>query len=413
MATGGYSLCKYTWTGTGSSSWSGTNETLTQEQRLIRVLSNIVQSICENSQWHMDTRFHSSSTDYTPSDVTMQNYTYGTTVPGYNKICFLTNDTLYLAIGITTGGAKLKQSDLIIQADIITNGTNTGYHNAITGLYFSISSSGSWDTTSVDYGVELPQDATKWASFGRTKVYKDSWQTVYYSTPNFVRDNVANTTYKYYFLTKDNQIAIFEKCSDWGTNKIKCILIGELIGAFAHSNDTNALSCISLSENLYNTSTSTSDPGDRGESIQPVSNINNDYYLNQESNYSIRIYNSNSNTQIFRTDGTQPNPYNLSSKTGVGMSVSNEIQLNMTISNPADGGTRWCPLQVYVQSNNPATYGIVENDGFKGYLSTDLIRAVTIGQYSLGSTFGTSKEFYYIGGGLAIGWDETISESLF
>ena len=89
------------------------------------------------------------------------------------------------------------------------------------------------------------------------------------------------------------------------------------------------------------------------------------------------------------------------------------MQLSTSISNPILGGTRWCPIQLYISSNDPVSYGIVENDGFNGYLDTDFIRAVTKDQYSLGSTFGINNDFIYIGGGISLGWDASNTETLF
>lgn len=423
MSTGGYKLSKFQWTGTGTNTWYGEEGAVTEEQRLARVLSGVVEMICSNSSgWQMDTRYHSTVSDYTPSSVTMFTYPYryygaSSDIILYNKICFLTNDNLYLAIGISSGPAKLKNDDLNFKAVYTkySSASYYGYNNAIIGLYFSVSTSGDWDTTSSDatseYGVTLPTDATKWASFGRFDAYSAYSSSAHYNNNNFVRDNIANRIYSYYFLTKENQFALFEKCDAWGANVIKCIIAGDLIGSFAHTSDTKGLCCISLSEN--NTSEPSSQNSDRGETTAPVSSIDYDYYINQESYYIIRYASSNSNTQFFRADGTQPNPYNSSTHTGAGLRVSNEVQLSTSISNPILGGTRWCPIQLYISSNDPVSYGVVENDGFKGYLSTDFIRAVTIGQYNLGSTFGVSHDFIYIGGGIALGWDSSNTESLF
>lgn len=423
MATGGYKLSKFQWTGTGTDSWYGESGNVTEEQRLVRVLSGIVTAICSNSSgWQMDTRYHSAVDDYTPSSVTMFNYTYkpylGSNTTLYNKICFLKNGSIYLAIGISSGSAKFKNEDLIYNPVYTYYSSNPtagyGYNNGIVGLYFSVSTSGNWDTTSseatTDYGVVLPSDATKWSSFGRFDAY-EAYTGAHYNNYNFVHDNTANRIYSYYFLSKGDQFALFEKCDSWGANIIKCIVAGNLIGSFAHSSDTKGLCCISLSENLTNQLSSQNN--NRGESTAPITNISNDYYINQESYYIIRYPSSNSNTQIFRANGTQPNPYNSTTSTGVGLRVSNELQLSTSISNPILGGTRWCPIQLYISSNDPVSYGVVENDGFKGYLDTDFIRAVTKDQYSLGSTFGINNDFIYIGGGIALGWDASNTETLF
>jgi len=407
MAVGGFKLNKYEWTGTGTGD---------EETRLDSVLSNIVENLCNNTGWEMDTNYHDTSTSFEPSDVTMYTYPFKSEIH-YNKICFLTNGTLYLALGICSGIAKLHPDDIIYPVTVGGSGGNLGADDAITGLYFSISKSGNWNTTDSTYGTLLPSDATKWSSFGFSHRVAAS---AYCS--NFIRNNIANVIYSYYFLTNGNHLAIFAKCSSWGTNTIKCIIAGEIIGSLAHqSEDDNKLGCISLC-NYYMLNTSGGDIQGEADPPTTVDTTHGLYNINQENYYFQMIYNSNSNTQFFRgSDASLPAtirnkisvPYDSVTNTGAGISVSNEIQLNINICNPITGGTRWCPLQVYIQSNDPVQYGVVENDGFKGYLDTDFIRAVTINQYALGSTFGVHKEFCYIGAGLAIGWDESITESLF
>ena len=410
MAAGGFKLNKYEWTGTGTGN---------EEDRLDSVLSNIVEAICTNTDWIMDDNIQDSTTDYAPSDITMQCLPYKNETH-YNKICFLTNGNLFLALGLCSGQAKLKPSDLVYTVNTSGSGSSAYATNAIVGLYFSVSTTGDWDTSSVDYGVELPADATKWSSFGLSSGSSSSNTHI----DNFVRDNIANVIYSYYFLTKDssNFIAIFEKCSSWGANTLKGFIGGEIIGSLAHqSEDSNKNGCLMLFGNQGPTANATS----KGESISPATSYTtggNNYFLNQEDRYFVKSYNFNDCSQIFRSEefiasATAPTPipvpYDSTTNTGVGVSVSNPIQLGVDICNPITGGTRWCPLQAYIQSNDPVHCGVVENDGFKGYLDTDFIRAVTINEYALGSTFGVHKEFCYIGAGLAIGWDESITDSLF
>lgn len=412
MATGGFKLNKFSWTGTGSDTWPGETGTVTEEQRLVRVLSGIAEAICDDSSgWIMDTNYHADVNDYTPC-MDMQNYEYinsRSVIKGYNKISFLkrSDGGLYLAIGITTGIAKLRDTDCVFKP-VYTNYSDIySYNNGITGLYFSLSKNGQWESDS-DYGIILGDGDTRWCSFGRSDAYA-AYGNEHYNASNNVSQNSANIIYSYYFLTKGNQIAIFEKCSSWGPNKIKCIIGGDLIGTFAHPTlDTKSLCCFSLSENNVR-EPSTSD-SDRGECTEPITNISSSYYINQESSYFCRIYNNASNSQIQKANGNII--YSYKNKTGIGLSVSNPIQLSLTISNSSDNGSRWCPIQVYVQSDDPVTNGIISNDGFKGYLDTDFIRFVRIGAYSLGSVFDNGN-FIYIGSGLILGWDSSITESLF
>ena len=63
-------------------------------------------------------------------------------------------------------------------------------------------------------------------------------------------------------------------------------------------------------------------------------------------------------------------------------------------------------------SANPSETGVVQGDGFKGYLSTDVIRCVRADKFSRGQLFD-GGQFVYVGGGIAIPWDPSITESIY
>ena len=68
------------------------------------------------------------------------------------------------------------------------------------------------------------------------------------------------------------------------------------------------------------------------------------------------------------------------------------------------GSIRWSPIAVLAISNDIATYGVVPGDGLKGYLDTDLFRAVSGG---LHGDYYNNSSFYCTDDaqGFVIGWD--------
>ncbi len=98
--------------------------------------------------------------------------------------------------------------------------------------------------------------------------------------------------------------------------------------------------------------------------------------------------------------------------TGRSVIVACTTGIDKTFCNPLNSGCgRFAPYWVGYQMFSSDAKGVQgENycDGFKGYLDTDAIRAVDTTAYTRGQTLDNGN-FLYLGAGLCIGWDASLS----
>lgn len=423
MATGGYKLSKFQWAG---------GRTDSEDDRTKFVLKGVVQTILDsNTGWSLDSNWNSTIDDVK----LMKSYTYSSTTYGSNYMLFLKNGNgMKLAIGYASRAAVLNyDTDCAFKGYIISNNPG-GY---IHGLYFSFipsyAPSDDWIEDST-YGITLPNSASRFTAFGYTYGNTYGQNYIYASCAStFVTENVNNTTYQIYILLKsdENVVSIFERKDSWNAGILKGFIFGELIKSFAHSSDTKSLAVFPLfnfqTYPLASTTSSSSEYNNHSEAYTPsvsATNTNDSYnnyaIINQETNFLTTTYERTNLNQIQNANGDIFFSYRTSSELVTGwasvvfvVSNSNQLSLGCIADPQLVSGGRWCPLYSYIYSSDPTTLGVVENDGLKGYLDTDVIRAVTIARYSRGSTFGINKEFLYLGGGLAIGWDVSNTETLF
>jgi hypothetical protein len=90
--------------------------------------------------------------------------------------------------------------------------------------------------------------------------------------------------------------------------------------------------------------------------------------------------------------------------------MSNVVDIldSKVTSSVQSNSVRWVPYEIAVVTNDLSTYGIVQGDGFKGYLDTSLFRCgiVTLNQlYDNGNFCGWNNM-------LMIGWDSSNTDSL-
>ena len=400
MSTGGYKLVKFSWVGGRSD---------TELERTNFVLTGIVDAIINSGTgWTLDSDWGMTTTyDYK----TLKVHTNGSTVYGVNIAKFLKSPTgNRVLIGYASQVGYFHNDDLIEPA-VISNGRMGLAPN---GLYFSMINNviDNWieDTT---YGFRIPNSALRITSFGVSSGYHDY-------VDSFVYQNGVINVYTYYVLVKSgvNQMCLFERNSGWNNvSLIKAILFGDIIKLNAHSVDNYITACINISNNIRFEHTSSNDNQEADPPFKSISTTNDEFgYINQETNYTLASDARKNQCQLFDASGV----LYCSSKTkeNVGYTISysicNREQLGINVCLPSiTGGSRWCPIQMFLYSSNPAICGIIEGDGFKGYLDTDVIRGVTIGQYSRGQLFGNDNEFIYVGGGIALGWDSNNTESIF
>lgn len=379
MATGGYKLATFTWQG---------GRTDSMLDRTNFVLTGICQAlISAGTGWSVDTSYITDIDDYKKLNTQGSGSDYNAIV----KFLKNTNNTR-LAIGYCSRSYVSFPDN-----DCFHNSTSSNYCKPF-GLFCSIMPDGdAWNITSAGsgYQITLTNTATRWIGGGMGSTN---------TSPSFVFEN--SYTYTYHILSKNNQLIFLLNSSSWNVGLYRCFVVGEIIGALAHSTDVSSCAkygCFALSDiKSYETSSPNTSP-----STNPKPGINSESeYWDGVTYYFV---------QVFRADVTAKPPIQYDTGTlAPTITICNQEQFNSGITAPAlTGGGRWTPLQCYVSSSDPSQYGIVSGDGFKGYLDTDFMRGVVRNVYSKGQTFGDNAEFIYLGGGIAVGWDSTNTVSLF
>ena len=401
MSTGGYKLVKFSWVGGRSD---------TQLERTNFVLTGIVDAIINSGTgWTLDSDWGMTTTsDYK----VMKACNDSSTVFGVNIAKFLKSPTgNRMMLGYASKAGYFHNDDLIKPIEVNSNKRSRFAPN---GLYFSMINnvSDNWINDST-YGIRLPVSALRIVAFG----VSDSSGISDGYLGSFIIENGVINVYTYNMILKSgvNQICFIERNSGWSIGLIKAILVGDLVKLYAHNIDHYSLCSINLSNNIcftnnYSLNQEADAPfigGTVGETFG---------YINQETNYTTASDAIRNQCQLFDSNGVVRYSSNVVDNAGytVSYSICNREQLGINVClTSITGGSRWCPIQMFLYSSDPSICAIIPGDGFKGYLDTDLIRGVTINVYSRGQLFGNDNEFVYLGGGIALGWDSNNTESIF
>ena len=373
MAVGGYIASQFQWVG---------GRTDSQSDRLNYVLTGIIEALINsNTGWDIDTDFMSTTKSYTAM------LPYNSTNQSIAK--FLINQNgMRLVICYSTGSLTLN-SEYTSYDSSQTHGGNNGISMAV----IPPGTGETWNTTDPTYVIALPSSAVGWCSV----TFHSTWS---YTT--FVKANNAGTTYSYFWISKGNQLALFEKSSSWTTTYIRGCVIGEILGGLAQGSDN-------IPNSRYGYINLNKDTD--GETTSPSYGINSNDIFKLGNSGSAYVY---FGSQIFRADGTSlRGMYNDNNYVYIYPLDLESLKTSIANLNLSTGG-RWTPFAVALCSSNPTTDGVVAGDGFKGYLDTDFIRYVPYNAYTRGQTLGNNSEFYFLGGGVAIGWNySNTSVSLF
>lgn len=396
MSLGGYKCVKFSWTG---------GRTDTPADRVKFVLSGITEAIVDaDLGWNYDTLTSSSSTFIqmpSPSGDTTNN-------PNFIQILTLTygGHTYKLGIGIVykTDSSRtpfMKPEDCSATAYTAYYYSQNGHLSG--GLYFGMVKDGNFVTDATYNLVWNGQGSfVRWTSFCNT-----GWVSDYSSSTSqsMIYVNSSSSTYFYYVLIKNAQLCFFQRSSTFTYGpRIRPILIGELFKYTDHLSDTNTMGCLSLADNGY------PETYDYNYNYLIFSAIGTTTQINQ-SNSNI----DNVNSQIFTREGDVRSGLYSPSGTllySVLCWFDTRIVSNSVSNIITTPGGRWTPVYMYIKSADQDTYGIVSGDGFKGYVDTDFLIGVNP-NYSYGQMLGTNKEYVYLGGGFAIGWDASNTETLF
>lgn len=391
MATGGYKLVRFSWQGGRSD---------TPLERTKYVLNGICDAIVNaNVGWQYDTLTQTAN-DF----ITMPAYN-NNTYPNLLKVLKLEYNNHIYKMGV---GYNYKYDYDDVQRMKVSDCSASTYSYACIqrgnfggGLYFGIVKDGDFNTDST-YGLVWNETGCflRWMPFNnQANTYNDSF---------FISENSYSYLYTYYFLLKNAQIAIMSRSSKWTTGaKLKCIVAGEIFKETAHSSDNNTFGSFYLSNSYQREAEAPSE--------NPRFGINAGVGY---SGYSWPTYDACVQNQIFTSTGevrfgyysTQETTNNYVYRTAVGFDtnvVGNRV--SPIVTSP---GGRWTPCYMLVQASDQNTYGIVQGDGFKAYIDTDLLRGVNP-YYTYGQLLGNNSEFIYLGGGFAIGWDASNTVPLF
>ena len=199
--------------------------------------------------------------------------------------------------------------------------------------------------------------------------------------------------YAYHFVSKGSTLAVFVECSKWAVGYRMGFVVGEIFGTLAHAADSCRFGVLELAK-----------PGGREEWYSPDAQLS----INQETS----LFSRPSYTAT-------ANPY-MRMRCSKGNHIPKENcvyghddgQLDSSICSCQDGLTRYVPMWAAYSSDKPLENGIVPGDGFKGYISTDVIRMVRRNTFTRGQILDGGN-FVYLGGGVCLGWDASITGSIF
>ena len=395
MATGGYKLVSFSWTG-------GRSDSILDRTQYI--LYNFCKAIVDvNAGWDWDSDF---------CDGTMAGYVVmgGTTVSSsYPNIAYILKHTVNagtddehvyracIGYNSTNTLTNFRDQDCV---PFIAN--NTTYYNFYGSIYLGMMKDGTFVSDNT-YGY-IPGSTGQFLKWMHFSMYPSSSNNRY----SFASQNTSSVTYTYYALVKGAQIGIFLKSTGWSTtttNGIKGFLCGEIFKSTGHVGDSNTLACIYLQgavetgECSYSTSANILAQSKR----DLYGGIN---FWSSSANY------DNQCSQIFTSSGIYLEGNNSGTKEHVQLAYDYMQVDNNVCSTTQSPGGRWTPCYVYYYTQDQSTYGVVPGDSFKGFVDTDLLRGVNP-QTPFGQVLGTNGEFYHIGGGFAIGWDASNAVFLF
>lgn len=342
--------------------------------------------------WELDERHSDAQTPlviYSSTDERYSSY-YG---------AFILRNTAGAKLLVAYGGGKFSDNNYSENNTFGSFGCSTSttiisYVHTHGGLMMSMIPPGSNDDFTIlgeNSGCTIPNDATRIVS----TVHSMGADTLPMSF-NYMSDTITGT---YYLLSKGNVVVVMSKCSSYETRYRRGYIVGEIFGTLAHDADSGIgcrfgafeLCGYGSSREFQNVSGSGSTAGIASDSIYSV-----DRYAKSPRDQSMTFR---------RSDGSHVYGNQI-------VVLQDANQLNTLICSNDGNSARYVPFWMAESSVNPSETGVIKGDGFKGYLSTDVIRCVRADKFSRGQLFDGGN-FVYVGGGIVIPWDPSITESIY
>lgn len=275
-----------------------------------------------------------------------------------------------------------------------TSTSAKSYEHTHGGLMMSMIPPGSNDDFTIlgeNSGCTIPDDATRVVS----TMHVNSSQCF----PMSFNDRSDTVTGTYHLLSKGNVVVVVSKCSSYEIRYRRGYIVGEIFGTLAHEADSG-IGCRFGAFELCGYGVSY-----EGQNISGTGNTTG---IALDSIYRVKEYANSPRSQSMtfrRADGSHVY--------GNQIFVLQDVnQLDTLICSNDGSSARYVPFWMAESSINPSETGVIKGDGFKGYLSTDVIRCVRADKFSRGQLFDGGN-FVYVGGGIVIPWDPSITESIY
>lgn len=275
-----------------------------------------------------------------------------------------------------------------------TSTSAKSYEHTHGGLMMSMIPPGSNDDFTIlgeNSGCTIPDDATRVVS----TMHVNSSQCF----PMSFNDRSDTVTGTYHLLSKGNVVVVVSKCSSYEIRYRRGYIVGEIFGTLAHEADSG-IGCRFGAFELCGYGVSY-----EGQNISDTSGATG---IVLDSIYRVKEYANSPRRQSMtfrRSDGSHVYGNQI-------FVLQDANQLDTLICSNDGNSARYVPFWMAESSRNPSETGVIKGDGFKGYLSTDVIRCVRADKFSRGQLFDGGN-FVYVGGGIVIPWDPSITESIY
>lgn len=401
MATGGFKAFEYEFT----TNYDNQSSFLRMSQAVKAFVKAVTQGIiAADSDWEYDSNFTATADDFVQ---------IGSESSYYYQACFaqfLVNSVTHSKLLVYYNPAgQMKINQIGFCQRIYANGIS--YY--AWGLCMSMlpgDSEQTWDTTSNCTTQNfIPGDATV---INGTALNTSTANVT--SASNFTALNSnSSTTVRFVFIVKGDFVAYFWQQKNTG-NFFGGRVLGKIFGELCNASDNIARSqygCIGYVDPA-------SSNGVINELVDTYSaNLNSRAYWiggeNSHASYTptISLQSCIYNISFASANTTKhPRPFiTMQSSDGYEncrMMTTNPLAYSGSYTDSdSSNKTAFSPYMLYIETNNLTEYYVAQGTAFKGYLDTDIFRAVYTGLPF--NTLLDNGNFIYVGGGLAIGWDST------